>query len=121
MNDDPSTADKAREMRRQLLDQALGVSGVQAPYRLPQLETGPGALIDSRGVPREARTGFAPALPVVTHVESRISGRTVVPPGTSMAAALGGRIAAEPMSRTTSAGGVSELGESRRGGRGRLV
>jgi hypothetical protein len=120
-------ADEAREMRKQLLDQALGISGVQAPYRLPQLETGPGALIDRRGVEREARTGFAPLLPVVAQIESRLKGaQTLGLPGSSMTAALNGRLlGAEPMSRTTSAGGISELGEptgpGKRGGRGKLV
>ena len=42
-NMDSGAAEKAKEMRRLLLDQALGMSGVQAPYRLPQLE--PGKLI----------------------------------------------------------------------------
>lgn len=123
-------ADEAKDLRRRLLDQALGVAGVQAPYRLPQLEPGPGALI-GRGVDREPRTGFAPVQPVVVRIESRL--KTTNPStditngasGGSMAAALSGRLGAEPMSRTTSAGGTSELGEpstSRgRGGRGRLV
>ncbi|SMR43818.1 unnamed protein product [Zymoseptoria tritici ST99CH_1A5] len=121
-------AEEAREMRKQLLDQALGISGVQAPYRLPQLETGPGALIDKRGVDREARTGFAPLLPVVAQIESRLKAtNTLGLPGSSMTAALNGRLlaGAEPMSRTTSAGGVSEIGEpagpGKRGGRGKLV
>jgi hypothetical protein len=124
---DSAAADEAREMRKQLLDQALGVSSVQAPYRLPQLETGPGALIDRRGVEREPRTGFAPLLPAVAQIESRLKATgTLGLPGSSMTAALNGRLlGAEPMSRTTSAGGVSELGEptgpGKRGGRGKLV
>lgn len=122
-------ADEAKELRRRLLDQALGVSGVQAPYRLPQLEPGPGALI-GRGVDREPRTGFAPVQPVVVRIESRLKNHAPAEvlsntSGGAMAAALSGRLGAEPMSRTTSAGGISELGEpstSRgRGGRGRLV
>ncbi|KXT05736.1 hypothetical protein AC578_1086 [Pseudocercospora eumusae] len=117
-------AEKARIDRRRLLDQALGNSGVQAPYRLPNLETGPGALI-GRGVDREPRTGFAPALPPVVQIESRLktSAAALGVPGSSMAAALGGKLGAEPMSRTTSAGGISELGDapSRRGGARRLV
>ncbi|KAK4503430.1 hypothetical protein PRZ48_004345 [Zasmidium cellare] len=124
MNADPDAAEKARDLRRQLLDQALGVSGVQAPYRLPQLEPGPGAMIDRRGVEREPRTGFAPLLPAVARIESRLHGTTTVPMN-SMAAALGGRLGGAPMSRTTSAGGVSELGDApgpaKRGGRGKLV
>lgn len=123
MDVDSLAAEEAREMRRSLLDQALGVSSVQAPYRLPQLETGPGAMI-GRGVDREARTGFAPLLPVVAAVESRLKANALGLPG-SMAAALGGRLGGEPMSRTTSAGGASELGEAsgpgKRGGRGKLV
>lgn len=125
VNMDPTQSDMARELRRQLLDQALGVSGVQAPYRLPQLEPGPGAMIDRRGVEREPRTGFAPLLPAVARIESRLHGTTTVPAGSSMAAALSGRLGGASMSRTTSAGGASELGEapgpSRRGGRGKLV
>lgn len=123
MDVDSLAVEDAREMRRQLLDQALGVSSVQAPYRLPQLETGPGAMI-GRGVDREARTGFAPLLPIVAAVESRVKVNALGLPG-SMAAALSGRLGAEPMSRTTSADGVSELGEAsgpgKRGGRGKLV
>lgn len=125
---DQMAADEAKDLRRRLLDQALGVSGVQAPYRLPQLEPGPGALI-GRGVDREPRTGFAPVQPVIVRIESRLktAAADVISnaSGGAMAAALAGRLGAEPMSRTTSAGGVSELGEpstSRgRGGRGRLV
>lgn len=125
MEVDSLAADEAREMRRQLLDQALGVSSVQAPYRLPQLETGPGAMI-GRGVDREPRTGFAPLVPVVAVVESRLKANSALGLGLpgSMGAALG-RLGGEPMSRTTSAGGVSELGETsvpgKRGGRGKLV
>lgn len=117
-------AEDARSLRRELLDQALGNSGVQAPYRLPQLENGPGALV-GRGVDREPRTGFAPVPPPVVHIESRLktSAAALGLPGSSMAAALGGRLGAEPMSRTTSAGGISETGDapSRRGGARRLV
>ena len=124
---DAAAADEAREMRRQLLDQALGISGVQAPYRLPQLETGPGALI-GRGVDREPRSGFAPILPVLAPLESKLRATATLGGHASMAAALGGRFGAEPMSRTTSAGGGDEppresarTGTGRRGGRGRLV
>ncbi|CAK3763599.1 Hypothetical predicted protein [Lecanosticta acicola] len=116
---DPEGAQKARDLRRDLYHQALDSgSGVQAPYRLPQLETGPGALL-GRGVDREPRTGFAPVLPVVAHIQSRSHVTGTVPAGISMAAALSGRLGGEPMSRTTSAGGASETGEGRRGrGRG---
>jgi hypothetical protein len=121
---DHETVEQAKELRRNLLDQALGTSGVQAPYRLPQLEPGPGAYV-GRGVDREPRTGFAPVLPAVVQIESRAKGNAanLTTAGASMAAALGGKLAAEPMSRTTSAGGASEIGEplNRRGGRGRLV
>lgn len=121
---DQDAAEEARELRRNLLDQALGVSGVQAPYRLPQLESGPGAMI-GRGVDREPRTGFAPVLPAVIQIESRLkaSAANLHAPGSSLAAALSGRLGAEPMSRTTSAGGVSDVGDvgSRRGGPRRLV
>lgn len=119
-------AEKAKRLRRDLLDQALGISGVLAPYRLPQLETGPGALI-GRGVEREPRTGFAPAIPAVAVIESRLknSAANLGISGGSLAAALSGRLGGEPMSRTTSAGGISEAGEApgpgRRGGRGKLV
>ncbi|KAK4627271.1 hypothetical protein CLAFUW4_04948 [Fulvia fulva] len=118
---DADAADRARHLRRQLLDQALGMSGVQAPYRLPQLETGPGALI-GRGVEREPRSGFAPLLPAAVQIESRTKGITRLEGG-SLAAALSGRLGAEPLSRTTSAGGISELGEAlgKRGGKGKLV
>lgn len=116
---DPDGAQRARDLRQQLYHQALdNGSGVQAPYRLPQLETGPGALI-GKGVDREPRTGFAPLLPAVAHIQSRSHVTGTVPAGTSMAAALSGRLGGEPMSRTTSAGGASEIGEGRRGGRGR--
>ncbi|KAM3425454.1 hypothetical protein BST61_g7400 [Cercospora zeina] len=124
---DTIAADEAKELRRRLLDQALGVSGVQAPYRLPQLEPGPGAVL-GRGVDREARSGFAPLQPVVVRIESRLKNNAAEAAASTagaMAVALTNRLAAEPMSRTTSAGGFSELGEpatSRgRGGRGRLV
>lgn len=124
--DGGAAAEEAIEMRRQLLDQALGRSTVQAPYRMPHLETGPGAMIGP-SVDREPRTGFAPLLPIAVQIESRLRGLPAG--GMSMAAALSGRlgVGAEPMSRTTSAGGVSELGEpvaapaGRRGGKGKLV
>jgi hypothetical protein len=126
INMDASAAEIASEMRRQLLDQALGRSTVLAPYRLPQLETGPGAMIGP-SVDREPRTGFAPLLQIAIANEIRPRGLPVA--GNSMAAALSGRlgVGAEPMSRTTSAGGVSEMGDlaapapGRRGGKGKLV
>lgn len=100
----------AARMRRELLDQALGESGVSQPYRLPLLETGP-ALI-GKGVERIPGTGFAPVL----SFEQKIRQQVAPPPpgaGGAMAAALHGKGlgGGEPMSRTTSAGGVSEMGE----------
>jgi hypothetical protein len=126
INMDATAAEVASEMRHQLLDQALGRSTVLAPYRLPQLETGPGAMIGP-GVDREPRTGFAPLLQIA--ITNEIRPRGLPASGTSMAAALSGRlgIGAEPMSRTTSAGGASEMGDAiapapgRRGGKGKLV
>lgn len=114
-----------KEMRRQLLDQALGNPTVTQPYRLPLLEVGP-ALVP-RGVDRLLQTGFAPAA-VPTTVEQRARANVAANAlaglsGGSMAAALQSRVGGEPMSRTTSAGGASEAGESGpvRRGRGRLV
>jgi hypothetical protein len=107
----------AEHIRRQLLDQALGHLGVSQPYRLPLLDTGP-ALI-SKGVERIPGTGFAPVMAVAEKV--RQGAQVGVP--NSLAAAL--RAGGEPMSRTTSAGGVSEAGNEpvgpRRGRRGQMV
>ena len=109
----------AKHTRRQLLDQALGDTGVSQPFRLPLLETGP-ALI-GKGVERIPGTGFAPVL----SFEQRIKQRVAPPPpggGGAMAAAL--RAGGEPMSRTTSAGGGSEVGMEGpppRRGRGRQL
>lgn len=135
----PAIAGKA--MRRQLLDQALGLPTVTQPYRLPLLETGPAAI--PRGVERPSWTGFAPQ---VAYEQQRLrqqianvgiaSGAGGALVGGSMAAALQGRIGGgEAMSRTTSAGGGSEgggmqevataagvgAGSAARRGRGRLV
>jgi hypothetical protein len=107
----------AEHIRRLLLDQALGHIGVSQPYRLPLLETGP-ALI-GKGVERVPGTGFAPVMAVAEKVRQ---GAQAGAPN-SLAAAL--RAGGEPMSRTTSAGGASEVGNEpvgpRRGRRGQLV
>ncbi|KAK5126117.1 hypothetical protein LTR85_011472 [Meristemomyces frigidus] len=113
-DDTPAMAGK--EMRRQLLDQALGLPTVTQPYRLPLLETGPAVI--PRGIDRPVWTGFAPQ---ATYEQQRLRqqianvGVGAVGGGGSMAAALQGRIAGggvggEAMSRTTSAGGGSEVG-----------
>lgn len=95
----------AARMRRELLDQALGESGASQPYRLPLLETGPAVI--GKGVERNPATGFAPLLSFERKMRQQAA-----PPGASMAAALQGKLGGEPMSRTTSAGGGSEIGES---------
>ncbi|KAI6869755.1 hypothetical protein KC338_g3277 [Hortaea werneckii] len=148
------TADDAAlggaEMRRQLLDQALGLPSITQPYRLPLIETGPAVI--GKGVDRPNWTGFSD---VRVYEQQRMrqqisnfgaggkesgggSGGGAGGVGTggsgsgSLAAALQGRVAGgggEAMSRTTSTGGGSEIGElgtgtaatTRRGGRGRLV
>ncbi|RMY73492.1 hypothetical protein D0863_03848 [Hortaea werneckii] len=137
------------EMRRQLLDQALGLPSITQPYRLPLIETGPAVI--GKGVDRPNWTGFSD---VRVYEQQRMrqqisnfgagnggkegggSGGGAGGAGTggsgsgSLAAALQGRVAGggEAMSRTTSTGGGSEIGElgtgtttTRRGGRGRLV
>lgn len=120
-NDDTAVAVAGKEMRRQLLDQALGNSTVTQPYRLPLLETGPAVI--PRGVERPSWTGFAPqgAFEQQQRLRQQIAANVGVGGG-SMAAALQGRIAGglglgggvlgggEAMSRTTSAGGGSEVG-----------
>ncbi|KAI6809648.1 hypothetical protein KC342_g18307, partial [Hortaea werneckii] len=45
------------EMRRQLLDQALGLPSITQPYRLPLIETGPAVI--GKGVDRPNWTGFS--------------------------------------------------------------
>ncbi|KAI7516332.1 hypothetical protein KC331_g22111, partial [Hortaea werneckii] len=45
------------EMRRQLLDQALGLPSITQPYRLPLIESGPAVI--GRGVDRPNWTGFS--------------------------------------------------------------
>ncbi|KAK4543223.1 hypothetical protein LTR36_005773 [Oleoguttula mirabilis] len=128
-------APAGKEMRRQLLDQALGLPTVTQPYRLPLLETGPAVI--ARGIERPSWTGFAPQ---AAYEQRRLrqqlanGGVAAVAGGVagSMAAALQGRIAAagigggggggsgsgiggggagsEAMSRTTSAGGGGSEG-----------
>ncbi|KAI7614776.1 hypothetical protein KC346_g6790 [Hortaea werneckii] len=145
------------EMRRQLLDQALGLPSITQPYRLPLIETGPAVI--GKGVDRPNWTGFSD---VRVYEQQRmrqqisnfgaggkesagaggsgagnhgggVGGVGIGASGSgSLAAALQGRIAGggEAMSRTTSTGGGSEIGDptatstattTRRGGRGRLV
>ena len=96
----------AENIRRQLLDQALGHIGVSQPYRLPLLDTGPAQI--GKGVERIPGTGFAPVLSVVE--KAKQSAQAGAP--NSLAAALRGAgvTGGEPMSRTTSAGGASEAG-----------
>lgn len=136
-------------LRKKLLDQALSKQTVASPYRITLLESGPAQI--GKGVERLAATGFAP---MNTFLEQQKSKAMVNPSsgaallgsaaavgggaspgaaaagpsaGSAMAAALRGAYApaAEPMSRTTSAGGNSEFegpGVGTRGrGRGRLV
>ncbi|GAB1732958.1 hypothetical protein NU195Hw_g212t1 [Hortaea werneckii] len=152
--DGASAAGGGAEMRRQLLDQALGLPSITQPYRLPLIETGPAVI--GKGVDRPNWTGFSD---VRVYEQQRMrqqisnfgaGGKESAGPGGSagnhgggvgggaggsgagsLAAALQGRIAGggEAMSRTTSTGGGSEIGEpaastattTRRGGRGRLV
>ncbi|KAI7347919.1 hypothetical protein KC320_g6935, partial [Hortaea werneckii] len=123
------------EMRRQLLDQALGLPSITQPYRLPLIETGPAVI--GKGVDRPNWTGFSD---VRVYEQQRMrqqisnfgagngkeggsagnnggGGAGGVGTGGSgsgnLAAALQGRIAGggEAMSRTTSTGGGSEIGE----------
>ncbi len=126
---DEEDEEAAARMRRDLLDQALGTKGVSQPYRLPLLDTGP-ALI-GKGVDRIPGTGFAP-LSSLEPKGRQAGGPTPAGGAGSMAAALQGKLAAggEAMSRTTSAGGASEVGDvgaapsvptGRRGRRGLMV
>ena len=117
----------AAEMRRSLLDQALGVSlGTSQPYRLPLLETGP-ALI-GKGVDRVPATGFAP-VPTVLEQRLRMQAQAAAAAATTgsgaggaMASALRGVGGGEAMSRTTSAAGSeADGGSGRRGRVGRLI
>ncbi|RMY57472.1 hypothetical protein D0865_03100 [Hortaea werneckii] len=124
------------EMRRQLLDQALGLPSITQPYRLPLIESGPAVI--GRGVDRPNWTGFSD---VRVYEQQRMrqqisnfgaggggkesgaggsgGGNSGGGAGTggsgSLAAALQGRITGggggEAMSRTTSTGGGSEMGE----------
>ncbi|KAI6914534.1 hypothetical protein KC355_g18038 [Hortaea werneckii] len=126
------------EMRRQLLDQALGLPSITQPYRLPLIESGPAVI--GKGVDRPNWTGFSD---VRVYEQQRMrqqisnfgagggkesggaggsgvggnSGGAGGGGTGSLAAALQGRIAGgaggggEAMSRTTSTGGGSEMGE----------
>lgn len=148
-DDDEDDERNPDAVRRKLLDQALSTQGAAGPYRIPLLETGPAHV--GRGVERLAATGFAP---VQDYIAQRAKTSSVHPtseaamlgsaaaaaagaggapsPGAvgAMAAALrgqhGGVAGAEPMSRTTSAGGSEAEGAgagvgTRGRGRGRLV
>ncbi|RMZ13722.1 hypothetical protein D0862_02223 [Hortaea werneckii] len=152
--EDAAAALGGAEMRRQLLDQALGLPSITQPYRLPLIDSGPAVI--GRGVDRPNWTGFSD---VRVYEQQRMrqqitnfgaggggsgkdgsggagnsgGGGAGTAGSGSLAAALQGRIAAggEAMSRTTSTGNGSEMGEpsatattttsTRRGGRGRLV
>lgn len=107
---DADEEETATNMRRQLLEQALGETGVRQPYRLPLLETGPAVV--GRGIDRPPLTGFAPMM----NVEHKARPQPTVPAqgmAGSMAAALRGigLGGGEAMSRTTSVAGGSEAGE----------
>jgi hypothetical protein len=140
---DGAAAPVGSEMRRQLLDQALGHPTVTQPYRLPLLETGPAII--PKGVDRPSYTGFA--MPAQYEEQKRKqmfsnfgagqggfgngngNGNGNAVTGGSLAQALKGTlgvgVGGEPMSRTTSAGG-SEVGAPSQaqgtfGGRRRVV
>ncbi|KAI7288900.1 hypothetical protein KC315_g20130, partial [Hortaea werneckii] len=55
--EDAAAALGGAEMRRQLLDQALGLPSITQPYRLPLIETGPAVI--GKGVDRPNWTGFS--------------------------------------------------------------
>lgn len=122
------------QMRRQLLDRALGISSVAWPYRLPLIETGPGAVVGPR-CERPGFTGFAmPATYEAQRAKQTIS-NFVGGSGGSKVGGVGGVGGAggEAMSRTTSAGAseawggggeegtgnVESAGSGGHGGRGR--
>lgn len=136
--DDTADAQTAAEMRRQLLDQALGKKNASQPYRLPLTDIGPAII--GKAVERTLQTGFAPVAPVVVP-EHRLGRARATNDAaaalaglagpSAMASALQGRfggiVGGEPMSRTTSAGAASDAGDlpaaptTARRGRGRLV
>ncbi|TKA82553.1 hypothetical protein B0A55_01207 [Friedmanniomyces simplex] len=151
--EDAATASTAKDFRARLLDQALGNSVMVPPYRVPVLEAGP-AMVGGGRVERPSWTGFAQVPHIGSNASGGVSGGngggsgsayeqqvrmrqegaqtgfggvgvTGSGVGSSMAAALGGRLVGgggvgggEAMSRTTSAGGGSEVGEA--GGYGGL-
>ncbi|KAK3072340.1 hypothetical protein LTR53_006990 [Teratosphaeriaceae sp. CCFEE 6253] len=142
-NNDDFENGGAETLRKRLLDQALGVAITAPPYRLPILEAG-AAMVGGARVERPSWTGFAQAAqPANVRVQATgfggISGGGGLlagagGPAGSMAAALrgagvGGGAGGEAMSRTTSAGGNSEIGDGIGGpvtgvvrrGRGRVV
>ncbi|KAI7541788.1 hypothetical protein KC316_g15383, partial [Hortaea werneckii] len=55
--EDAAAALGGAEMRRQLLDQALGLPSITQPYRLPLIESGPAVI--GKGVDRPNWTGFS--------------------------------------------------------------
>ncbi|OTA36334.1 hypothetical protein BTJ68_04496 [Hortaea werneckii EXF-2000] len=129
--EDAAAALGGAEMRRQLLDQALGLPSITQPYRLPLIETGPAVI--GKGVDRPNWTGFSD---VRVYEQQRMRQQiSNFGAGNGKEGGVVGRIAGgvgaggEAMSRTTSTGGGSEMGEpgtgtattTRRGGRGRLV
>ena len=108
---DAEDEEMAQQLRNQLLDQAIEPKGVSQPYRLPLLETGPAVI--GKGVERLPATGFAP----VMSVEQRSLIRQATQAGAPGALAAALRAGGEPMSRTTSAGGGSEIGNEPAPGR----
>lgn len=146
-HDDAPDDDHPDTMRKKLLEQALSTSGATGPYRIPLLESGPAQV--GKGVERLAATGFAPMQDYIaqrakaggvnpTSAAAMLGSATAdaaglgggaASPGGAMSAALRGQLGAgaEPMSRTTSAGGSEAegavgVGVGTRGrGRGRLV
>ncbi|EMD00884.1 hypothetical protein BAUCODRAFT_187484 [Baudoinia panamericana UAMH 10762] len=129
----PEEVNAAREMRRNLLDQALGWKFASQPYRLPLTETGPANV--PRPVERPLYAGFSHIASLEVQQQrarqanaaAAVAAAAGMGSGGSLAMALQGKfgLGAEPMSRTTSAGGMSESGEvatglSRRG-RGKVA
>ncbi|KAF2718649.1 hypothetical protein K431DRAFT_296777 [Polychaeton citri CBS 116435] len=124
-----------RSTRRRLLDQALSnsyglVSGASAssPFRLPLTDSG-AAVVDRKGVDRLPGTGFAP-LNVYHEQRARMqaslaagaTGSAATPPAAALAQTLrarGGGLGGEPMSRNTSTGGLSDIGDGTTSGNGR--
>lgn len=137
---------EGEDLRKKLLDQALSVPSAAAPYRHALVESGPAHI--GKGVERLPITGFAPMQQFIEQRAKASANPTsaaamlgstaaaaegAASPGVAgaMAAALRGQYSglaggAEPMSRTTSAGGSEAegvgVGVGTRGkGRGRMV